>query len=311
MLVLDATGHARRPIRGRATNLALHPSEKSTMAIDDTNQTEPSIPAVGAVPPASNTPPTVPQFLPYREAYERALPATAALSEDELLHVNIDLPRAVATAIAALPRIMAYRDEAAKLNGFDTSHFDELQLHAFAVGHAHVKFLVASAPPEALATLNESALELRDTIYHDAVALAHRGLIRGERVAEFKANVGYQNLAFDLLGLSDLLRQNWEQIASRSAVQLGELDQAELIGQQLMDAVGTREQAAALMARAQAQRQRNFTLFSRSYDQVRRAIGFLRWNHEDVDQICPSLFAGRGGSRRKEPPAPTPPGADP
>jgi len=237
------------------------------------------------------------------------LPATAALSEDELLAVNIDVPSAVATAIGALPRIMTYRDEAAKLQGFDVTHFDELQLHTFAVGHAHVKYLAASAPPEALAALNESALKLRDTMYHDAVALAHRGLINGEPIVDFKTNVGYKNLAFDLLGLASLLRDNWEKIAARTGVQLSELDQAEVIGQQLMEAVGSREQAPATVAQVQAQRQRNFTLFVRSYDQVRRAIGFLRWDHEDIDQICPSLYAGRGGSRRKETPAPTPPDA--
>ena len=143
------------------------------------------------------------------------------------------------------------------------------------------------------------------------VALAHRGLIGGDRIADFKSHVGYKNLAFDLLGLASLLRDNWEKIATRTGVQVSELDQAEVIGQQLMDAVGSREQTPATVAQVQAQRQRNFTLFVRSYDQVRRAIAFLRWDHGDIDQICPSLYAGRGGSRRKETPAPTPPDAPP
>jgi hypothetical protein len=79
---------------------------------------------------------------------------------------------------------------------------------------------------------------------------------------------------------------------------------------ELMAAVGAREETSGSVAQAQAQRQRNFTLFSRSYTQVRRAIGFLRWEHEDVDQICPSLFAGRGGSRRKDAAPRTPSEAD-
>jgi len=87
---------------------------------------------------------------------------------------------------------------------------------------------------------------------------------------------------------------------------MSELDAAELLGRQLMDAVGAREQAPAVQAQVQAQRQRNFTLFSRSYDQVRRAISYLRWDDDDIDSICPSLYAGRGGGRRKEVPAPVP-----
>lgn len=276
------------------------------------NATETTTQAVGATRPASAAPaPALPQFLLYREAFEQALPAAAALGEDELLPVNIDVPSAVATALGALPKILAYREEAAKLHGLDISHFDRLQLHTFAVGHAHAKFLAASALPQSIGALNERGVRLRDTMYHDAVALAHRSLISGDRIAELKARVGYKNLAFDLLGLATLLRESWDKIASRTGIQLSELDEAELLGQRLMDAVGAREQASAMVAQVQAQRQRNFTLFSRSYDQVRRAIGYLRWDNDDIDRICPSLFAGRGGSRRKETPASATPALEP
>jgi len=267
-------------------------------------------PAVGGIAPAASAAataqPSAAQFLLYREAFEQALPASAEISDSELLPVNIDVPSAVATAVGALPKILAHRSEAAQLPGFDISHFDQLQLHTFAVGHAHAKFLAASTPPEELAALNERGMELRDTMYSDAVALAHRDLISGERIASFKANAGYKNLAFDLLGLSTLLRENWDKIAAKTAIQMSELDAAELLGRQLMDAVGAREQAPAVQAQVQAQRQRNFTLFSRSYDQVRRAISYLRWDDDDIDSICPSLYAGRGGGRRKEVPAPVP-----
>lgn len=268
--------------------------------------------AVGAGASAASTVSAapLPPFQLYREAFEQALPAAAAINDDDLMPVNVDVPSAVATALGALPKILAYRADAAKLPGFDISHFDQLQLHTFAVGHAHAKFLAASAPPEAIAALNDRGMKLRDTMYLDAVALAHRGLINGDRMAEFKTNVGYKNLAFDLLGLATLLRENWDKIASRTGIQMSELDEAELLGRQLMDAVGAREQAPATAAQVQAQRQRNFTLFSRSYDQVRRAIGYLRWDDDDIEQICPSFYAGRGGSRRKELPSPTTPGTD-
>jgi hypothetical protein len=274
------------------------------------NSSDPNSVSVGPLSPTGRAVSTAapPQFLLYREAFDQALPAAMAISEDELVPVNLDVPSAVATALGALPKIMTYREEASKLHGFDVAHFDQLQLRIFAVGHAHAKFLAASAPPEAIAALNERGIKLRDTMYHDAVALTHRGLIGADRIEEFKANVGYKNLAFDLLGLATLLRENWGTIASRTGVQLSELDEAELLGRQLMDAVGAREQAGATVAQVQEQRQRSFTLFSRSYDQVRRAIGYLRWDDE-IEEICPSLYAGRGG-RRKEAPPPTKPVPD-
>ena len=62
------------------------------------------------------------------------------------------------------------------------------------------------------------------------------------------------------------------------------------------------------MADAGDIRQRLFTLFVNAYDQARRAVGYLRWNEGDADQIAPSLYAGRSNGRRKadQPDPPTP-----
>jgi hypothetical protein len=107
--------------------------------------------------------------------------------------------------------------------------------------------------------------------------------------------------------LSGLLRANWDTIGSKTAVQTSELDRARDIGEQIIAAVGTREQAPVLTAAQAQQRQRNFTLFANAYDQVRRAISYLRWNEDDIDDIAPSLYAGRGTGRKKpDAPQPTP-----
>jgi hypothetical protein len=244
----------------------------------------------------------------YSEAYELALPASQALPVDELIAVNIDVPTAMTTAIGKLPQILALRDQVAQqLPQFDITNFDQLSIYTFATGHAQALFAAASAPPEALVALNEQGLVLRDLIYSDAVALSNRGLINGDKLSSFKANVGYKNLAFDLLGLAALLRGTWDTIASKTALQSSELDQADDIGEKLMAAVAVREQGPTIAASQSAQRQRNFTLFANAYDQVRRAITFLRWNEDDVDDIAPSLYAGRNTGRKKPvEPEPTP-----
>jgi len=236
----------------------------------------------------------------FREAYDLTLPETAALGDKEALTVNIDVPSAVATTIGLLPQILSYRDEAAQLPRFDIAHFDRLEQLTFALVYAHARLTATPPPSDPFVHLNEHAVRLRNTMYHDAVALAYRGLISGERLAEFKANVGYKGLAANLLGLAHLLRTNWDAISSKTALQSSELQNAERLGAQLTEALGSREQLTLKLAQVGAQRQRNFTLFARSYNQARRAIGFLRWDHGDADQICPSLYAGRGGSRRKQ-----------
>jgi len=242
----------------------------------------------------------------YREAYQRAAPIAQALRADDLATINIDVPTAVTTAIGALPQIMAFRDKAAALDGFDVSAFDQLETYTMATGVAHTLYMGASAGPAQLVQLNEQAMQLRNTLYADAVALATRGLISGDRIGEFKANIGYKNLAFDLMALSGVLRQNWAKITGKTAIELADLDRADLLCEQIVSAVGTREQAPAVAAESSTQRQQHFTLFVNAYDQVRRAIGFLRWNEDDLESIAPSLYSGRNARPKPESPEPGP-----
>jgi hypothetical protein len=260
------------------------------------------------VAPVSN-PVGVPVLHRYQEAFDRALPASQALDAKALTIINIDVPSAVTLTVGKLPGIMALRDQAQALPGFDVSAFDQLETYTLAIGQAHSTYMRSSASPEAIVALNEKGMQLRTTLYTDAVALVTRKLLSGDRIKEFKANIGYKNLAFDLMALAGLLRSKWDEISSRTAITTDELDQAELISDQLISAVGTREDVPADVAAVSLQRQRNFTLFLKAYDQVRRAVTFLRWNEDDSDHIAPSLYSGRGNSNARKKSDAAPPAA--
>jgi len=268
------------------------------------NSNPSTAPSTG-VPAESGTPsvgaPTPPlPTVHYLAAYEQALPAAQALDPEQLIAVNIDVPTAITTAVGVLPGILALRERVAKeLPAFDVKHFDQLETYALATAQAHAAYLGSSAPPQALLELSDRGVALRDLLYSDALALANRGLISGEKLTDFKSNVGYKNLAFDLLGLANVLRESWDRIASKTALQMSEIDEATLISEYLVRAVAGKEQAPVVTAEQAQLRQRNFTLFARAYDQVRRAISFLRWEEDDVDSIAPSLYAGRNTGRRK------------
>jgi hypothetical protein len=47
------------------------------------------------------------------------------------------------------------------------------------------------------------------------------------------------------------------------------------------------------------QRQRNFTLLMRAYTQVRRAIGYMRFEHGDADRIAPPPPKAKKADRRR------------
>jgi hypothetical protein len=80
------------------------------------------------------------------------------------------MPSAVTMAVGALLQILAFRDKAAALPGFDVSAFDQLETFTLATGVAHTLYMGASAGPAEPVELNQQAMDLRNTLYPDALA---------------------------------------------------------------------------------------------------------------------------------------------
>jgi hypothetical protein len=244
----------------------------------------------------NHVPPSLTRF---RDAYERVLPELEALPEAAVLGINIDLPQAVTVALGALKSIAGQREAIARaLPEVDLAHLDKLETYALAAGHAHAAFMAASTvlPMKELAA---QAVRLRQLLCSDAGALAKRGLIDGRRLSALNGPQGHLNLAFDLLALVALFRERWADVRSKTAVEASELDAAEVVADQLIARVNARMRPAPMLAVAADRRRRAFTLFVSTYDEVRRAISFLRWKHGDADSFVPSLYAGRSSGRRR------------
>lgn len=237
----------------------------------------------------------VPRF---RDAYQTLLAEMRALPDDELMIVNLDIPTAVTTVLGALPQIRAMRPQiVAAMQTFDIAQFDKLEAYTMAAGYANSVYLAASQPSESIEKLAEEGGTVRDLLVAEAATLAQRHLIDGQRLKDLKGANGYRNLATDLFTLAAMVRDVWPTLGGKTTLQLAELDQAETLGDRLLTAVGQREQGPAVVATSAENRQRAFTLFINAYDNVRRAVTFLRWHEEDFEEIAPSLY-GRP-TRRK------------
>lgn len=244
--------------------------------------------------------------------FRRVEAEVRALAEDSLDPINLDVPTTVTTVLGAWPEILALRAQVAVLPNFDISRFDKLRDYALALAHTHGVYRGLAAPPDGLVKAAEQLANTRDMLFADAMALAKRGVFDEGRVAKLRSGPGYKNLAFDVVGLVQILRERWADIANRTGVQQAELDQAAQLAQRLVTLVGLKEQQPVAANGVALQRQQAFTLLVRAYDEVRRAISFLRWHEQDVDAIAPSLWSGRGNRPAPEPappPAPNEPAA--
>lgn len=235
----------------------------------------------------------------FRLAFESSLSAIEAVRESELLPITVDLPSVTATILGALPQIEALAPEVAELPATDATLIEKLEPYALALFEAHSNYLDAIRPPAHLADLVAAATAARDRLYPDAVALANRGLFDAESLAEYRGTTGYKVLAVDLNLLCRGLRRRWVDIEGKTPITMAEIDHAEMVNEQLVTAIGARARRPANAAAAALLRQRAFTLVAKAYDEIRRGVLYLRPEPGEADRIAPSLYAGRGGSRRR------------
>jgi len=89
------------------------------------------------------------------------------------------------------------------------------------------------------------------------------------------------------------MRQDWDKIANKSGTTADDLAAASQMSVRLLCIVGLREQGPALSAAAIDQRRRAFTLLINLYEDIRRAVAYLRGRKRDAETIVPSLYRGR------------------
>lgn len=238
---------------------------------------------------------SAPVHASFQEAFAATAKDRAALFPDQLATINLDVEQVVATVLGTVPTIHNLRETASKLPDFDVAQLDALQSYAEALAHAQRIYRGATEPVDVLPELAARASELRDLLLADAKVLARRKLIDGNRLAELQGGNGYLAAGSDVGVLVDILRENWSTIASKSAVQATELDEADQLFERITKANAERSQPGRTAIAADDDRRRAYTLVLGAYDQARRAAAFLRWSQQDADKLVPSLWAGRGG----------------
>ncbi|HEY5961162.1 MAG TPA: hypothetical protein VIV60_31610, partial [Polyangiaceae bacterium] len=229
-------------------------------------------------------------------ALDRVLPEITQLPEDKVLPITADPVTAGVTLRGALPKIMTLRPQLEKLTEFDIRSLDKLEDYLHAWLRAQALFLGTTLPPESFSALVDKVSTYRDNLTSDAQALVQRKILAGDALDGLKGGIAHKNIVGDVLTLTTLFRSHWQTIAGRTCVTEAELDEADSALDTLMTDLGLRDQTPAAKEATALNRQKAYTLFVNAYDQVRRAVSFLRWVEGDADEIAPSLF---GGKKRK------------
>ncbi len=225
------------------------------------------------------------------------------LPEDELVSVNVDIPRAVAIVLGAAPHLEALRGRfLSELPKHPIRYVDNLKKYALAAWYTHLLSLPAPGPENTVKKLLEEAAPLRESLLVAAEALAHREFFGKERVSEIRSGQGNLDTANDLVALAALFSEHWSAIENKTAVEWAEVERATEIGPEILVALGERElpRAGEKPGDPIKLRVRAFSLLTKAYDQCRRGAAYLAWGERDLDEIAPSLYSARGSRRNAE-----------
>jgi hypothetical protein len=214
-----------------------------------------------------------------------------ALRVDELMKPNLDVARAVGVVLASEPRIAAMKADFSVLRNFDASIVDQLRPIALALGYANVRF----APPPEEAAIKEmvaGGAMLRGTLMRQAKALVELGRLVGVEVDAIRIVRTNRGLAANLTALASLFQEHWEDVEEVTSVTEEQVRHAGQLGMRILEGLGSKDvspSADSKAARAADNRMRAYTLLAKTYDQVRRAVIYLRWNEGDAESIAPSF----------------------
>jgi hypothetical protein len=250
--------------------------------------------------PAVDSPP-VPEIR-FREALDAMRTEIDAIPLNQTAKIVVDIPSLVVMAGSRMAGLAGFKDEiAAKLPSFPMEKLEKLELMRLALAQAHYEFVMAASPLANIERLDEELGRVRDILQTDFMAAAKRGLLSMRRFDDLTGETGYKNRAQDVLVMGTHFRQNWPALEGKTGVTLEEIGRAEDLAQQMMNVLAARERSQMGVLPALERRNRAFTLFLRAWDEVRRAIVYLRWHDGDADRLAPSPYANR---RRKSGEAP-------
>lgn len=236
------------------------------------------------------------------DAYIRVLPEIEAFPAEKVGQVNAEVVGAVATIVGARPKVEAVRRQIGiELPKFPAQAFDKVELYAQALLYAHSVYQVSAEPKDDLPPLLEMANTMAETLLADARALARRGLINPQAIDQCKGQPGYKNRASDLQLLYTVFDSHWDAVQGKCAVTREELEMAGRLAARIVRLVGLREQSPAAVAEAADKRARVFTLLVSTWDEIRRAVTYVRWKEGDADDIAPSIYAGKTRRQVEEP----------
>jgi hypothetical protein len=222
-----------------------------------------------------------------------------AMSDAELMHVNLEPLAVVGQMMAAFVRVEPLRWDYERLYDFDIAVIDRMTEYAGALEWADGQTVVRAPSVDVGALMARGKLQ-RDMLLTELKLLVYRGVIDSGVLKNLRRMHGAKNIAGSLMALGALYDENWAVLEGNSFVTREYLSEAtshavRLLVESDSGKIETPERRKAMLVR-----QRAYTRCMQVYGELRSATVYLRRKHGDADKLVPSIFSVRGPRRRKK-----------
>ena len=242
-----------------------------------------------------------------RLSFDDTAPERDAREAEDCLRYTLNAFFAAGKALWILPRVMPYRERMLALPDYDLRHLDRFERYARALRFVQTEILRRMPQTGQLPELAAEGWRLRALMMSYAEALSHKDRVAPELIVRLRKGSGYRALVEDLTVLVHELLEVEGGTGPGSPVTLADLDRASEVADQLHVRVGNPAEIDATRATLVKERRKLGHLLVEAHDQLRRALGYLRWAEGDANTLVPSLYVLGRKRRTREPDGSSPP----
>jgi hypothetical protein len=191
----------------------------------------------------------------------------------------------------SLPRILPYREQLAALTGFDAALLDRVPVYGRAAIYA-VKRERANGPEKSVThpKLVEEMESSYFRFYKTAEYLVAMGLMNKQILTAARTGTSVVDRSTDLGTLALEFDAHRARLGASSILTAEEIARAAKLSREVVDSLVQRSNAENAPSEFRNDRQRAATVFFDAWEEIRRAIHWLRWYEGDAHTLAPSLF---------------------
>lgn len=224
----------------------------------------------------------------YSEDFERVRAQLEAMSPADVEPIRHDIVSAIFLVKGRMPHIRELTEQVRARFGEEAARLvASVETTAHACGKAHALHLTTLNGID-VEEMHGRLTQMKSVLSAEVQRLITSKKLPASIVGELVGGNSYRGLCIDVLQLTAGVRHAWSDVKDHTGLTELELAQAEALANAFSTVVGENEAGTASSPTAEMRR-RAYTLFVRTYEEVRRQVSYLHWKDGRANEIAPPL----------------------